>query len=114
MPFLVYCIDRLDAGDLRQQTRAIHLEYMILHRAVIMFGGPLLAAEGDRTIGSPMVLDLHGRADVDGLLAGEPYMRAGLFGEIRIERLRQMVPESRPGLLEDELEQERTGRRKMA
>ncbi|WP_159587279.1 YciI family protein [Chelativorans xinjiangense] len=112
MPFVVHCIDRLDAEGLRQETRAIHLEYMIRHRAVILFGGPLLAADESRTIGSLMVLDLADGAAVDAFLAGEPYTRAGLFGEVRIEKLRQMVPESRPGLLEDELGREREARRK--
>lgn len=108
MLFSVYCLDRLDAGDLRQKTRASHLEYMITHRAAIRFGGPLLAAAGDRTIGSLMVLDLHDRAALDAFLAGEPYMNAGLFEQVRIDRLRQMVPESRPGLMEEELGRERS------
>lgn len=106
MPFVVRCIDRPEAGSLRQRTRAIHLEYMIRHRDLVRYGGPL-QDEGGRTIGSLVVLDLPDRAAVDAFLTSEPYARAGLFGEVEVVRLRQMLPESRPGLLEDELARER-------
>ena len=106
MPFVVRCIDRQDSGTLRRSTRAVHLEYMIRHRGLLRYGGPL-QDEGGRTIGSLMVLDLPDRCAVDAFIEREPYARAGLFAEVEVVRLRQMVPESRPGLLEDELAHER-------
>lgn len=106
MPFIVTCTDRPGAGDLRQRTRAVHLEYMIRHRAIILFGGPLLDEDGDVT-GSVMVLDLADRAAVDGFLRREPYTVAGLFSAVHIHAMRQMVPERFPGLLEGELALER-------
>ena len=107
MPFIVSCTDRTDAGDLRQRTRAVHLEYMIRHRAIILFGGPLQDEDGDVT-GSVMVLDLADRAAVDDFLMREPYSVAGLFSAVHIHAMRQMVPERFPGLLESELERERS------
>jgi uncharacterized protein YciI len=107
MPFAVYCLDRPDAGDLRQRTRAVHLEYMIAHGEQVTFGGPLQTDDGSRVIGSLMVLSHETREAVDRFLQAEPYARAGLFAEVRISRLRQMVPENPPGLLIRELERER-------
>jgi uncharacterized protein YciI len=107
MPFAVYCLDRSDAGDLRQRTRADHLDYMIAHGDQVVFGGPLQTDDGSRVIGSLMVLSHETREAVDGFLHAEPYARAGLFAEVRIARLRQMVPENPPGLLIRELERER-------
>jgi uncharacterized protein len=107
MPYIIYCIDRVDAGDLRRQTRAVHLEYMIRHRGDLLFGGPMQSEDGSRVKGSVMVLDYETRAEVDRFLAEEPYAVAGLFAEVRIERMVQMAPERVPGLLEAELEKER-------
>jgi len=103
MPYVVYCIDRPDAGDLRRRTRAVHLEYMIGHRDRILFGGPLQSEGDGRTIGSLMVLDFADRTDVEAFLSREPYTEAGLFADVRIARLRPMVPEDPPGLLTSEL-----------
>ncbi|MEI2385517.1 YciI family protein [Breoghania sp. JC706] len=106
MPYVVHCIDRPDAGDLRQRTRAEHLEYMIAHGDRVAFGGPLQDDDGTKVIGSLMVLSFDTRAEVDAFLAAEPYARAGLFADLSVSRLRQMVPENPPGLLLRELERE--------
>jgi uncharacterized protein len=107
MAYIIFCSDRPDAGNLRKATRASHLEYMIAHRDIILYGGPVQTEDGSRVKGSVMALDFDSRAQVERFLAYEPYAVAGLFGEIRIERMVQMAPERVPGLLEAELEKER-------
>ena len=107
MPYMIYCMDRTDAGDLRQRTRAAHLDYMITHSEQVLYGGPLQSDDGLRVLGSLMVLDLAHRIDVEAFLKKEPYACAQLFSEVRIARLRQMVPEDPPGLLMQELARER-------
>lgn len=106
MPFVVYCTDDPQSGNLRKRTRAIHLEYMIANKHNVLYGGPLQTDDGT-VIGSLMVLQFDRRQDVDIFLGAEPYSQSGLFSEVRIFRLRQMVPESPPGLLMMELERER-------
>jgi hypothetical protein len=54
-----------------------------------------------------MVLDLDRRAEVAAFLTSEPYTLAGLFESVLVRSFRQMVPENRPGLLEEELRRER-------
>ena len=107
MPYMIYCLDLQDAGDLRKRTRAAHLEYMIAHQDKVLYGGPLQSDDGTRVLGSLMVLSLKTRDEVDAFLETEPYTQARLFSETRIARLRQMVPEHPPGLLQSELAQER-------
>lgn len=108
MPFVIHCLDRPDAGDLRRRTRAEHLEYMIAHGDRVAFGGPLQDDDGSRVIGSLMVLSYEAREEVEAFLKNEPYSRAGLFMDLSVSRLRQMVPEDPPGLLLKELERERS------
>ncbi|WP_029056922.1 YciI family protein [Stappia stellulata] len=107
MPYVIHCLDRPDAGDLRKRTRAEHLEYMIAHGDAVVFGGPLQSDDGARVIGSLMVLSHESREAVERFLDAEPYAAAGLFAQVSVSRLRQMVPENPPGLLVAELERER-------
>jgi len=107
MHFLVTCIDKAGAAALRRRTRAVHLDYMIAHQGLIVSGGPLRSDDGTATIGSAFIIDLPDRAAVDDFLAREPYAQAGLFDSVTVVRIALMVPESRPGLLMDELARER-------
>lgn len=109
MPFLALCLDRLDGAELRRRIRAEHLAYMIRHRGRVVFGGPLQEDDGSRAVGSVMVLDFPDRSQVRQFLDEEPYGRAGLFETVLVHRLRQMVPETEPDLLEKEMARELEG-----
>ena len=105
MPFIVTCLDKQDGRELRRQTRAVHLAYMIGHQSKLLFGGPL--RDEDDVVGSVMVLDLPDRSAVDSFLADEPYTRAGLFADVSIHAIDVMMPEREEGFLQRELERER-------
>jgi uncharacterized protein YciI len=107
MAFLVLCMDKPDGLALRKKTRSVHLEYMIRHKTRVVFGGPLTTDDGDRTVGSVMMLDFPDRPAVEVFLRDEPYTRAGLFESVIIRRWRQVVPEREPNFLENELARER-------
>jgi uncharacterized protein YciI len=99
-------MDKPDGFSLRRRTRASHLEYMIRQKALVLFGGPIVS-DANEPIGSLMILDLDSRAEVDSFLAAEPYNISGLFESVFVRSFRQMVPENRPGLLDEELQRER-------
>jgi uncharacterized protein YciI len=111
MAFLVLCMDKPDGLALRKKTRAVHLEYMIRHKARVIFGGPLVNDDGDRTVGSLMMLDFSERPAVEAFLGDEPYTRAGLFESVIVRRWRQVVPEREPNFLANELARERGAQR---
>lgn len=106
MPFHIHCHDDPAKPELRAQLRIIHLEYMIAHTDVILFGGPLKNASG-LSIGSTFALAYETRAEVDAFLSKEPYALNGLFSSVDINPIAVMVPEAHPGFLEEELERER-------
>lgn len=106
MPFVVHCLDRPDAGGLRQRLRPSHIEYMLGHLHRQVYGGPLLGPDG-ATVGSLMVTDHASMMEVEDFLRDEPYARAGLFAIVQIHPLRQMVPEVAAGFLKAELAREK-------
>jgi len=72
---------------------------MIRHKHLIVYGGPLQDDDG-KVVGSLIILDVPDRAALNHFLDYEPYARAGLFSEVRVHAMRQMVPEVPAGLFE--------------
>lgn len=102
MPFHIHCHDDPAKPGLRAQLRASHLEYMIAHKHMILFGGPLKDDTG-ASIGSSFALDCATRAEVDLFLSAEPYCVHGLFKSVDVNPIAVMVPEAHDGFLEAEL-----------
>ncbi|MFC7310747.1 YciI family protein [Streptomyces monticola] len=109
MLVLVYCKDKPDGLALRRATRVEHLEYMIAAKDRLVFGGPLLSDDGD-PVGSVFALRVETREEADAFLAAEPYCLAGLFDDVTVHTMRQMMPEQPVGTLERELEKELSAR----
>ena len=92
MLFALICRDRADGGQLRADNRQAHLAYLQGHEDQIVFGGPLLADDGQRPIGSLLVIDVPDRWAAEAFAAGDPYAEAGLFAKVSIEATRQVFP----------------------
>src|SRR3546814_7841064 len=75
MYYIIYALDRPDAGDLRIKTRAAHREY--LHRpdlpVRLVLAGPLLADDAVTIIGSVIVVAADSRSQVEAFSAADPY-----------------------------------------
>ncbi|MBP91582.1 MAG: hypothetical protein CL436_03110 [Acidimicrobiaceae bacterium] len=89
MHFVIYDVDRPDAGNLRAETRARHLGYLAAYE--MHFAGPLLDSDGEMC-GSLMVIDLPSRVEAVDFAGGDPYAIAGLFESSSITTFRQVFP----------------------
>ncbi len=54
------------------------------HREGVILRGPLLSDDGTGWVGSALLLQLRDRAAVEAMLAGAPYVRAGLYASVEI------------------------------
>jgi uncharacterized protein YciI len=54
------------------------------HRDGIILRGPLLADDGIGWMGSALLVQLVDRAAVEAMLAGAPYVRAGLYASVEV------------------------------
>ena len=88
MHFVVYGVDRADAGSLRTETRAAHLSY--LSEFEVIFGGPLLADEGEMC-GSLVVVELEDLKAAEAFAAVDPYSLAGLFERVDITGFKPVI-----------------------
>jgi len=79
MLFACYCVDKPDHDQVRSANRPAHLEYLKGKEDRIVAAGAMLAENGQRAIGSLLIIDVEDRAAAEAFLAGDPYGKAGLF-----------------------------------
>lgn len=89
MLFVALCSDKPGSVDLRLSTRADHLAFLADHAAQVKLGGPFL--DGDKPVGSLLILDCADEAAARALLAGDPYARAGLFERVEVRAWKHVV-----------------------
>lgn len=84
--FCFHAFDKPDVLDTRLALRDAHRAYLRNHDhpVTVRIGGPLLDAEGNMH-GSMLVIEATNRADVEAFLAGDEYMKAGIFASHTIE-----------------------------
>ena len=106
MDFILYCLDKPDRTHVRRKVRAAHLAYIAGRQDTFRYGGPLLDERG-HVRGSLMILSAPDRAALESHMRGDPYFGADLFESVTIWASRQVIPETVPGALRAEVEQER-------
>lgn len=80
--FVLVCIDKPDAREIRAANRPAHLDYVDAS-GVVTLAGPFLDGEGNPT-GSLIVLDVPDMAAAEAWAAADPYAKSGLFGTVTI------------------------------
>lgn len=79
MFFAVYSLDKPFSAALRSVTRDQHLAYVGAAGAAVRFAGPLLSDDGEKMIGSFLILEMKDLAAAKAWAANDPYARVGLF-----------------------------------
>jgi uncharacterized protein YciI len=76
--FVLTCLDKPDALDLRLSTREAHLAFIAANREAIRAAGPLLNEAGEMC-GSMLIIEAQDQAAAAALAGQDPYLDAGLF-----------------------------------
>lgn len=94
MLYMILCIDKPGAAELRAANRSAHLAYAESVGDRLVFGGPLLSDDGQAMVGSMLVLECDDRAGADAFVADDPYGKAGLFERVEIRPWRKVFPKA--------------------
>ena len=92
MQFVINAYDGKDAYDTRMSVRPQHLENIAgLNKAghVICAGG-MTNGEG-KLIGSVLIMDFDSREMLDDYLANEPYVKANVWQDIKVEPINVVI-----------------------
>lgn len=88
MLIAVICTDKPGALETRLSNRDAHVAYLKETGAVQ--AGPFLNDKGEM-YGSLVILDMESVDDARAWAAGDPYARAGLFSDVRIEEWKRVI-----------------------
>jgi hypothetical protein len=91
MHFVVHCLDRPGAQDLRQRLLQAHRDYLAAAPIRALVSGPLLADDGETMIGSFFLLEAASKEEVLAFQRADPLYRADLWAEIRVHALVKRV-----------------------
>ncbi len=87
--FAVICSDKPDHIEVRKANRNAHLAY-IRESGVVQQAGPFLDADGVMS-GSLLILDVADHTAAENWAADDPYAKAGLFADVRIEHWNRVI-----------------------
>ena len=98
MQFLVTLYDGTDAEapSRRQAARPAHLDGLTGNVAAgkLVFGGPILD-DSQRPIGSFLLAECADRAELDALIANDPYTRANVWQRVEVNPVRLVVQDGK-------------------
>lgn len=92
MLFIIDCRDKPGHEDVRKDNRQAHLDYVKSFKDQVVAAGPLLSDDGERMVGSLLVLDFADRLLAERFTANDPYAKAELFESVTIRRWKKVLP----------------------
>lgn len=87
--YALICTDKPGALETRKANREAHFAYL-RDSGVVTQAGPFIDGEGGMS-GSLIVLEVVGREAAEAWAAADPYARAGLFSDVRIEEWKKVI-----------------------
>lgn len=91
MLFAIHCLDHADALPARQASYEAHRAYLAAPPVPIVISGPLMSDDGERMIGSLIVVDAPDRAAAVAFNRGDPFFAAGIWAQISVHAFHKRV-----------------------
>ena len=92
MLFMVRFTDHPDRLDVRQAHGAAHMAWLAEHAAQVRIGGPLRRDPEGAAVGAMWLVEAASAAEIERLLASEPFWVNGLRAGVEILEWRKVVP----------------------
>lgn len=89
MPYAIQTLDKPGQASLRASTRAVHVEYLIANKDLLLAGGALIDDDGNGGHGGILIVDTDDRKVAERFIAEDPFTKAGLFEKVTVTRWRK-------------------------
>lgn len=89
---MLWVISRVSAPNIaeaRARGLQAHLDYLQSQKKILVLAGAQLSDDGKEVIGSLHVVNVNTRAEAQAFIDGDPFTQSGVFGSIRITRMRK-------------------------
>ena len=90
MRVALICTDKPRHLEVRKSNRDAHLGHLKAHENVVEMAGPLIDPDG-QMYGSLIILDVETMDQAERFAAEDPYAKAGLFSDVRIEHWNKVI-----------------------
>jgi uncharacterized protein len=91
MMFVAICVDRPHSLEVRLANRSTHLDFHKTLGAKVKAAGAMLGEDLQTPVGSMLIFEGETLAEIEAILAADPYARAGLFESATVRPWRQAV-----------------------
>jgi uncharacterized protein YciI len=91
--YAIICYDRPESAALRDQHRSAHQEFLKIHAARIVFGGPLKDTGDGPSNGALLVVDCKTRQEAEALIGADPFKRGGVYQSVTVRAFKQVFPQ---------------------
>ncbi len=89
MFYAIFCVDKPNAAELRQELRPPHQAYLKTQTGVIVVAGATQSDDGETATGSMFIVNVDGRAQAEAFAKGDPFNSGGLFKSVVVTRMRK-------------------------
>lgn len=86
MHWLIKCRSKPNTDALREATLPAHRDFLDGYPKVTWYSGPIFTDDNKNAIGSLRLIEFADRAAATDYINADPYIRAGIFQSIAIER----------------------------
>ncbi|MCW5721358.1 MAG: YciI family protein [Devosia sp.] len=90
MLYAMIAKDAPDSGQLRLDTRPVHLQHLESLGKKLVFAGALLDTN-DQPEGSLVILEAETLAEAQSMAAADPFVAAGVFASYEVKRWRLAI-----------------------
>lgn len=84
MLFMARFTDKPESYDQRRQHLAAHIEWLDLHKDLVLVGGSLRADPDGQPLGGLWIVEAGSRAQIEQLIASDPFWIHGLRQSVEI------------------------------
>ena len=84
---------------MREKGLQAHLDYLHSQKKILVLSGGTMSDDGKEFTGSLLIVNVASRAEAQAFADGDPFMKAGMFADVKITRMRkgQWNPEAAEG-----------------
>lgn len=91
MLFVIFCIDGPGTAERRAAAMKSHVDYLATRPIKLCMSGPLVADDGETTIGSLYVVEAKDRAAVEAFQRDDPLVAADIWQTVEIRAFNKRV-----------------------
>ena len=89
MPYVIITKDKPDSLALRNEVRAVHIDYLTANQHRLLAAGAQIEDDGSGGSGGVIIVDTDDRKEAEEFIANDPFTKAGLFSDVKVTRWRK-------------------------